>query len=176
MGDPRKQKKLFHRPRRIWTTDQLNSELYIMGSYGLRNKRELWKAQTEMARVRNQARALLALSTEARSEKEKRLLNFLSRIGLVKEGATLDDILGLKVEDLLERRLQTIIMKKTSLKSPSQARQIVSHGHVSIGNRKVNRPGYIVKADEENQIILHVEITSNPASSRAGEGTGTPAS
>jgi small subunit ribosomal protein S4 len=58
VGDPRKSKKLFHRPRRIWTTEQLGAELYIVGSYGLRNKRELWKAQTEVARFRNQARAL----------------------------------------------------------------------------------------------------------------------
>ena len=163
MGDPRKTRKLFRRPRMIWTTDQLNAELYVMGSSGLRNKREFWKAQTEVARIRNQARALLALSSEARSEKEKRLLNFLNRLGLVKEGATLDDILNLKVEDLLERRLQTIIMKKSGTKSPYQARQIVSHGHVSIGNRKVNIPGYLVRTDEEPQILLHVELPSAAA-------------
>lgn len=166
MGDPRKTRKLFRRPRMIWTTDQLNAELYVMGSYGLRNKRELWKAQTEVARIRNQARALLALSSEARSEKEKRLLNFLNRLGLVKEGATLDDILNLKVEDLLERRLQTIIMKKSGTKSPYQARQIVSHGHVSIGNRKVNVPGYLVRTDEEPQILLHVELPSAAAAAQ----------
>jgi small subunit ribosomal protein S4 len=163
MGDPRKNKKLYRRPRMIWTTDQLNAELYVMGSYGLRNKRELWRTQTEVARIRNQARALLALSTEVRSEKEKRLLNFLSRLGLVKEGATLDDVLNLKVEDLLERRLQTIVMKKSSSKSPYQARQIVSHGHVSIGNRKVNIPGYLVRSAEEQQILLHIELPAPPA-------------
>ena len=144
----------------IWTADQLNAELYIMGSYGLRNKRELWRAQTEVARIRNQARALLSLSTEARSEKEKRLLNSLNRLGLTKEGATLDDILNLKVEDLLERRLQTIIMRKAGTKSPYQARQVVSHGHVSIGNRKVNIPGYLVRMEEESQILLHIEVSS----------------
>lgn len=169
MGDPHKARKLFNRPRRIWATDQLNAELYIMGSYGLRNKRELWRAQTEMARIRNQARALLALSAEARVEKEKRLLNYLLRIGIVKEGATLDDILGLKVEDLLERRLQTIVMKRAGTKSPYQARQVVSHGHVSIGNRKVNIPGYIVKKDEEAGILLHIEMTRSSASQPTGE-------
>ena len=142
----------------IWTTDQLNAELYIMGSYGLRNKRELWRAETEVARIRNQARALLALSAELRAEKEKRLLNFLNRLGLAREGATLDDILNLKIEDLLERRLQTIVMKKIGTTSPYQARQIVGHGHVSIGNRKVNIPGYIVKAEEEHQIMIHIEV------------------
>jgi small subunit ribosomal protein S4 len=167
MGDPRKAKKLFRRPRMIWTTDQLNAELYIMGSYGLRNKRELWKAQTEVARIRNQARALLALSTEVRADKEKRLLNFLNRLGLVKEGATLDDILNLKVEDLLERRLQTIVMKKANAKSPYQARQIVSHGHVSVGNRKVNIPGYLVRTEEEPQILLHIETPSSAAAQSA---------
>ncbi|HXG07815.1 MAG TPA: 30S ribosomal protein S4 [Nitrososphaera sp.] len=163
MGDPRKSKKLYRRPRMIWTTDQLSTELYIMGSYGLRNKRELWKAQTEVARIRNQARALLALSAEARSEKEKRLLNFLNRLGLVKEGATLDDILNLKAEDLLERRLQTIVMRKSGATSPYQARQIVTHGHVSIGSRKVNIPGYLVRKDEEPQIMIHVEIPRTAA-------------
>ena len=90
MGDPRKPKKLFRRPRRIWTTDQLNAELYIVGSYGLRNKRELWRAQSEVARFRNQARALLALPAEVRQQKETQLLSFLNRLGLVNQSATLD--------------------------------------------------------------------------------------
>ena len=102
----------------------------------------------------------MALSAEARAEKEKRLLNFLNRLGLAKEGATLDDILNLKIEDLLERRLQTIVMKKSGIKSPYQARQLVSHRHVSIGNRKVNIPGYLVRTEEEPQILLHIEVPS----------------
>jgi small subunit ribosomal protein S4 len=161
MGDPRKSKKTYRRPRRIWTTDQLNAELYVTGSYGLRNKRELWKVQSEVARFRNQARALLALPTEVRHGKETLLLNFLNRLGLVNESATLDDVLNLKIEDILERRLQTIVMKKAGTKSPHQARQNVVHGHVSIGNRIVNIPGYLVKREEESQILLH--MTSPPS-------------
>jgi small subunit ribosomal protein S4 len=159
MGDPRKPKKSYHRPRRIWTSEQLNTELYIVGSYGLRNKRELWKAQTEIARIRNQARTLLSLPTELRYEKEKNLLGFLNRLGLVQESASLDDVLNLKIEDIIERRLQTVVMRKAKAKSPHQARQIVVHGHVSIGNRIVNLPGYLVKREEDPQILLHTEIS-----------------
>jgi small subunit ribosomal protein S4 len=158
LGDPHKPKKAFHRPRRIWTADQLNAELYVLGTYGLRNKRELWKAQSEIARLRNQARALLAIPTEVRRDKELRLLSFLNRMGLVKESATLDDVLNLKIEDILERRLQTIVMRKVGSKSAIQARQIVSHGHVSIGNRRVNLPGYIVRRDEEPNIFVHRDL------------------
>lgn len=169
MGDPRKPKKSYHRPRRIWTTDQLNAELYILGSFGLRNKRELWKAQTEVARFRNQARALLALATEARTEKESRLLKSLNRLGLVNESASLDDVLNLKIEDLLERRLQTIVMKKAGTKSPHQARQVVVHGHVSIGDRIINLPGYIVKKEEQDLIRLRVNMLTGSSSTQIPE-------
>jgi small subunit ribosomal protein S4 len=169
MGDPRKAKKSYTRPRSIWTSDQISSELYIVGSYGLRNKKELWKAQTEIARIRNQARALLAISTDVRHEKETKLLNYLSRLGIVEDSSTLDDILNLKIEDILERRLQTLVMKRSNLKSPYQARQIVVHGHVSIGDRKINLPGYLVKKDEEAQILIHftpvIEAASNTPTS-----------
>jgi len=157
LGDPHKPKKTYHRPRRIWTIDQLNAELYILGTYGLRNKRELWKAQSEIARIRNQARALLAIPTEVRHDKELRLLAFLNRLGLVNESATLDDVLNLKIEDILERRLQTIVMRKIMSKSAIEARQIVSHRHVSVGSQTVNLPGYIVRKDEEQNIIVHKE-------------------
>ncbi len=156
MGDPRKAKKSYTRPRSIWTSDQISSELYVVGSYGLRNKKELWKAQTEIARIRNQARSLLSLPIEVRHEKETKLLNYLSRFGLVTTSSTLDDILNLKIEDILERRLQTMVMKRSNLKSPYQARQLVVHGHVSIGNRKINLPGYLVKKDEELEILVHI--------------------
>ena len=159
MGDPRKPRKSYRRPRRIWNSDQLNSELYIIGSYGLRNKRELWKAQTKVANFRNQARTLLALTLEDRQEKETLLLSFLNRLGLTTT-SSLDDILNLKIEDILERRLQTIVMRKMGIKSPSQARQVVVHGHVSIGNRKVNLPGYLVKKEDENKILVHIQVTA----------------
>lgn len=157
MGDPRKSRKSFRRPRKIWNSDQLSAELYIIGSYGLRNKRELWKAQTKVANFRNQARTLLALTLEDRQEKESLLLSFLNRLGLTTT-ASLDDILNLKIEDILERRLQTIVMRKMGIKSPFQARQVVIHGHVSIGNRKVNLPGYLVKKEDESKILVHVEV------------------
>src|SRR5688572_4021 len=159
MGDPKKSRKTFRRPRQIWTTEQLSSELYLVGSYGLRSKNELWKAQTKVADIRNQARELLALTVEARQEQETKLLNHLHKLGLVKESASLDDILNLKLEDILERRLQTIIMKKGISKSPQQSRQLVVHGHVSIGDRIIDIPSYLVKKDEESQnVLLNLKI------------------
>jgi small subunit ribosomal protein S4 len=168
MGDPKKLRKSYRRPRRIWNSDQLSSELYIIGSYGLRNKRELWKAQTKVANFRNQARKLLALTLEERQEKESLLLSFLNRLGLANT-SSLDDILNLKIEDILERRLQTIVMRKMSIKSPFQARQVVVHGHVSVGNQKVNLPGYLVKKQDESKILVHVEVPGKSTDAAASQ-------
>ncbi|MFQ5969585.1 MAG: 30S ribosomal protein S4 [Nitrososphaerales archaeon] len=157
MGDPKRSKNKFRKPRRPWSSDQLTQELQILGTYGLRNKRELWKAQTELSRIRKQARALLALPHEVRHAKETELLQSLYRLGLVQEGATLDDVLNLMIENLLERRLQSIVMRKEFVKTPYQARQAVVHGHIIINGRVVNIPSYIVRREEEPEVAIRVD-------------------
>ena len=165
MGDPKRPKNQFKKPRRPWTSDQLMSELQIVGTYGLRNKRELWKAQTELSRIRKQARALLALPHEVRHGKETELLKSLRRTGLAQEGAPLDDVLNLTIETLLGRRLQSLVTKKGFAKTPYQARQVVVHGHITINDRIVSIPSYMVRRDEENMISVRKDSSYKPPSS-----------
>jgi small subunit ribosomal protein S4 len=148
-------------------------DLNTLGTYGLKNKRELWKARTELSRVRHQARSLLALRQEVREQKEPVLMKSLARIGLVKEGATLDDVLNLDIDDLLSRRLQTLVQKKFSFKTPYQARQAIVHGHVTIGDRIITVPSYIVNIKEEDGIHLSskFKIQNNPPSEAKQEDT-----
>lgn len=159
MGDyPKNSHKMWRRPKRPLNYDLLNEELYVLGTFGLKNKRELWKAHTELSRIRNQARSLLALTQEVRNKKEPTLMKSLARIGLVKENSTLDDVLNLKVTDLLSRRLQTVIQKKANIKTPYLARQAVVHGHVMIGDRIVTIPSYTVDVQEEKDVHLSPEV------------------
>ncbi|MDE1726203.1 MAG: 30S ribosomal protein S4 [Thaumarchaeota archaeon] len=159
MGDhPKNSRKMWRKPKRPLNYDLLSEELYVLGTYGLKNKRELWKAHTELSRIRNQARSILALTQDVRNKKEPTLMRSLTRVGLVKDDSTLDDVLNLKVTDLLSRRLQTVIQKKANIKSPYLARQAVVHGHVMIGERTVNIPSYTVTVEEENQVRLSPDI------------------
>ena len=157
MGDPKKPRKLYRKPKRPWNPEQLMNELELLGRYGLRNKRELWKAETELSRIRHMARTLLALPEDIRKEKERVLLASLNRLGLVNANATLDDILSLKVEDLLERRLQSMVMRRYNV-TPNHARQLIVHGHVMIGDRIIDIPSYLVRKDEEDKIKVREEI------------------
>jgi len=151
LGDPKKQRKKYETPRHPWRRDQLDVELRLMGEYGLRNKRELWRYKTMLSEMRGIARSLLAKSGTEREKSEQDFLARLRRMGLAGETTSVDDTLDLDIRDLLERRLQTVVFRNGLAGSPSQARQLISHGHVAVSGHVVTVPGYMVtKTDEES--------------------------
>lgn len=153
MGDPRKSKKKWEGPAHPWRKDILAHELELIGKYGLRNKKELWIARTLLRRWRMRARRLLALPPELREVRARPLTYKLYHLGLLASAeASLSDVLRLTVEDILERRLQTLVYKKGLATSLYHARQLITHGHIAIGGRRVRSTGYLVSRDEEEQI------------------------
>lgn len=158
MGDPKKARKKYETPGHPWKADRLAAELQLLGEYGLRNKRELWRAETVLRKIRAQARSLFVLTGEKRVQEEKRLIQRLYTMGLVDENATADSVLQLSVRDILERRLQTIVFKLGYAKSMYQARQLITHGHVYVGDNKVRSPSYHVMRGEESLIKVAIPI------------------
>ena len=155
MGDPKKQRKKFQTPRFSWRKDVLEEELKYLGQYGLRNKHELWRLKTTLSKTRGIARSLIGKSAEERAKMENELLTKLKKRGVLQETAVLDNVLDLSIEDLLERRLQTIVFRKGLTRTIFQSRQLITHGHVTIGNRRVTIPGYLVSKEEEAQITYN---------------------
>jgi len=159
MGDPKKPRKSWERPGHPWVKERLIEEMELVGQYGLRNKRELWKAQTVLRRIRDRAKALLSLPEEERRVRERSLVRALYNLGLLNsEDSSVDVILGLTVRDVLERRLQTIVYRKGLAKTIYEARQLVTHGHIAIGGRKVRSPGRLVTREEEQ--LVDYAVTS----------------
>ena len=152
MGNTKKQRKKYETPRFPWRTDILQEELKLLGQYGLRNKHELWRHKTMLSNFRGIARSLMDESPEKRRKMEEELLTRLKKLGVLHETEVLDDVLDLTIEDILERRLQTIIFRKGLVKTIYQARQLITHGHVTIGNQRVTVPSYIVTREDENKI------------------------
>jgi len=152
VGDPKKQRKKYETPRFAWRRDILQEELKLLGQYGLRNKRELWRHETTLSKFRGIARSLIGKTAEERAKMENELLTRLKKLGVLQETAVLDNVLDLAIEDVLERRLQTVVFRKGLTRTIYQSRQLVTHGHVAIGNRRVTVPSYIVSKEEEPQI------------------------
>ena len=153
MGDPKKQRKKFETPRFRWRKDILQEELKLLGQYGLRNKHELWRHKTMLSKTRGIARSLIGKTPEEREKMENELLARLKKRGILEDTAVLDNVLDLSIEDLLERRLQTIVFRKGLARTIFQSRQLITHGHVNIGNRRVTVPSYIVSKVEEEQVM-----------------------
>ena len=152
MGDPKRQRRKFETPRFPWRKDILQEELKILGTFGLRNKHELWRHETQLSKFRGIARSLIGRSPDERMKMENELLTRLKKFGVLQETAALDNVLDLAIEDLLERRLQTIVFRKNLTKTIFQSRQLITHGHIIIGNRRVTIPSYIVSREDEKQI------------------------
>jgi small subunit ribosomal protein S4 len=153
MGDPKKQRKKFETPRFRWRKDILQEELKLVGQYGLRNKHELWRHKTMLSKTRGIARSLIGKTHEERTKMENELLTRLKKLGILQDTAVLDNVLDLSIEDLLERRLQTTVFRKGLSRTIFQSRQLITHGHIIIGNRRVTVPSYIVSKGEEEQVI-----------------------
>ncbi|MBS7655350.1 30S ribosomal protein S4 [Candidatus Bathyarchaeota archaeon] len=149
MGDPRKQRKKYETPRHPWRREQLEAELKLLGEYGLRNKRELWRYKSMLSKIRAIARSLLGKPEEEREKLRREYIPKLVKLGLLPENAGIDEVLDLDVKNLLERRLQTLVFKLNLAKSIHQARQLVTHGHIMIGDKIVSVPGYLVTKEEE---------------------------
>jgi len=155
MGKPKFSRKKYETPSHPWQEDRIKAENELVKKYGLKNKREVWKARTKLRKLRGQARELLAKvkGTETQGKKESdQLLMHLNKLNILPLNSTLDDVLALEIESILSRRLQTIVYLNGLANTPDQARQLISHGHIAVGERKVTVPSYLVTKDEEAKI------------------------
>lgn len=152
MGDPKKQRRSYSKPRQLWQMERIEREKKLVKKYGLKNGKELWKVESLLRTFRRRARKLLTLKTEQAEIEKKQLLDRLSTLNISKKSAGIDDVLVMKIEDILERRLQTMVQKTGLANTPKQARQFIVHGLITIGGNRVTSPSYLVKRDEEKDI------------------------
>ncbi|KAJ0230865.1 40S ribosomal protein S9-2 [Hirschfeldia incana] len=147
--------KTFKKPRRPYEKERLDAELKLVGEYGLRCKRELWRVQYALSRIRNAARELLTLDEKnpRRIFQGEALLRRMNKNGLLDESQNkLDYVLALTVENFLERRLQTIVFKSGMAKSIHHARVLIRQRHIRVGRQLVNIPSFMVKVDSQKHI------------------------
>jgi len=158
MGDPRRTRRKYQKPAHPWEGLRIEEEKEITKEYGLKNKKEIWKAQSKVRSFARLAKKITSSKTPQALKEEKELLNKLFKYNLLSKDAKTEDILSLETKHLLERRLQTIVFKKGLTRTMNQARQAITHGHVSIDNKKVDVPSYLVSRDQENKISLSPKL------------------
>ena len=159
MGDPKFPGKHYNTPSHPWQKVRIDEERTLTQQYGLKNKKEIWKANTKIRSMRRQARKLTATSGDEQAQKEKSLLLAkLNRLGMLEQESGLEDVLRMTPENILDRRLQTQVYLQGLSSTAKQARQLIVHGHISVDGAVTRVPGMIVtKLQEKN-------ITYSPSS------------
>lgn len=161
--------KTYKVPRRPYVKARLDHEMKLCGEFGLRNKREIYRVAYALARMRKAARELLTLEEKnpRRLFEGNALIRRLIRIGVLDKGMNkLDHVLALKIEDFLERRLQTQVFKLGLAKSIHHARVLIRQRHVRVGKQLVDVPSFVVRLD--SQKLIDFALTSPFGGARAG--------
>ncbi|MFB6216911.1 MAG: 30S ribosomal protein S4, partial [Candidatus Aenigmatarchaeota archaeon] len=149
----KKLRKQYETPNEGWSEDRIRKEKQLVDEYGLKNKKEVYKAESNLRALRREARKLVAESDETQIND---LINKANSLGLVKEDAALEDILTLNVTDILDRRLQSAVNRRGFSDTAKEARQLVVHGHVYVDGERVNIPSYILTQEEEKKVELRM--------------------
>jgi len=169
MGYHKKASRTWYRPRRAYEKERLDRELKLCGEYGLRNKREIWRVNFLLSKIRSVARNLLILPEKdpKRLFEGQALLRRLTRLGLLGENEQkLDHVLGLTVEKFLDRRLQTRVFAAGLARSIHHARTLIFQRHIRVGKQTVNQPGFAVRVESER--VVEFALTSPFGGGRPG--------
>jgi small subunit ribosomal protein S4 len=148
MGDIKRKRKKYEKPRKMFDSVRIKEENVLVNAYGLKNKREIWKAKSVTSKIRKRAKSLISKS----DEEINTFIEKLKQRGILVEN--ISDVLALGEKDILERRLQTVLFKKKLANTPRQARQLITHKYVLVNGRVVNTPSFWVSRDLEGQIEL----------------------
>ena len=153
MGDPKFPSKHYNTPSHPWQKTRIEQERTLTHQYGLKSKKEIWKADTKVREMRRQARKLTAKANDEQAQKEKTLLlNKLSRLGMLEQGSALEDVLRMSPENILDRRLQTQVYLQGLASTVKQSRQLIIHGHISVEGAVNRVPGMLVTKTQEKNI------------------------
>jgi len=166
MGDPKKTRKKYKTPIHPWQGARIEAERVLKRRYGLKNKTEIWKASSELMRINSQVKGIIrerAKGNRQALKEEKQLLEKLLRYGLADENTKIEDVLGLNINNILDRRLQSVVFRLGLAINSLQARQLIIHGHIFVDGKRVSVPSYFVSRDNE------FKISFDPASSFASD-------
>ena len=146
--------KIYSKPRRPFDKARIEEEAKIIEEFGLKNKREIWKADSRIKEIREKAKNLISADTN----EQKKLFDRLKKMGF--NVNSIGNVLSLDKRDYLRRRLQTVLVNKKLAASPKSSRQLITHRKVLVGGKAVDSPSYLVPIDMEDKIIIKIKKKS----------------
>lgn len=162
MGEPKKLRKTYYGPSHPWQKTRIDEEILLTRDHGFKNKAEIWKMSSLLSGFKRQAKRLAALQSEQAKKETRQLFDRLASLGLLKD-ESYDAVLEISLKDVIDRRLQSVLVTRGLARTPKQARQFITHNHVMVGEKVISSPSYLVKKSQEMQVAF------SPSSNLASE-------
>lgn len=156
MGDIKRKRKLFRRPKKLFDKTRIDEENILIKRYGLKNKREVWKAKTAVSKLRQRAKSLIGKDII----KQQIFFDKLNKMNM--KITDISDVLALTEENLFERRLQTFLFKKKLANTIKAARQLIVHKNVLVDGNIVNIPSFVITKELEDKISIKEKGKKTP--------------
>jgi small subunit ribosomal protein S4 len=156
MGDTKRFTNKYDTPSHPWRRERIEVESVLRRDFGLKNTREAWKASTKLKTFKAQIKSFVRMPEAQANVEREALTRKLAKYGLMPEDGNIEGVLGYNAEKILERRLQTVLVRRKLARTMNQARQFITHRHVAVNGRVITAPGYLVPVVEENSITFKV--------------------
>jgi small subunit ribosomal protein S4 len=154
MGDIKKFTNKYETPSHPWRKDRIETERALRRQYGLKNSTELWKLNSKLKKFKDQVKSFATMPAAQAGIEREQLKARLAKYGIMPEDGNLEGVLGYTAPILLDRRLQTVLVKKNLAHTMRQARQFITHRHILVGDKCITAPGYLVAVNEEGAITF----------------------
>ncbi len=163
MGDIKRLKKNYSTSAHPWIRAEIEEATELRKEYGLSTRKEILIANSFLKKYKDIAKRLIADTTTQGQREREQMMGKLHKLGLLPVGSRLDDVLSLRTKNLLDRRIQTIVFRKGLARSPKQARQFITHRHITLGHKEINSPSYLVTVEEEGALMFKNNSSLAPA-------------
>ncbi len=154
MGDIKRLRKKYFTLAHPWIAAEIEESKKIKAEYGVLRRKEILIASSFLKKYKDLAKKLIANATVQGKREAEQIMGKLQRLGMLPAAAQLEDVLGLTLKDVLERRLQTQVFRKNLSRSMKQARQFITHRHIAIAGQEITSPGHLVTQAEEAGIYF----------------------
>ena len=153
MGLPKKHRKKYVSHKKKWDKNTILEEKDLIKDYALKNKKEIRKIELKLSKIKNQAKSFNRTTETKNSPEAKNFIDKLKKKGYLNSDAvSMDEVLDIEIRNILERRLSNILYKNKMARTPKQARQFITHKHISVAGKRIDSPSYSVSLEEEVQV------------------------
>ncbi len=153
MGGLVKHRKKYVSHKKRWDKKTIVDEAVLVNDYALKNKTEIRKVEMEISKIKKIAKSLNRTVESKEGDIAKNFVEKLKVNGYLNVDATsLDEVLEIKLRNILERRLSNIVYKNKLARTPIQARQFVVHRHITVNGKLVDSPSFMVPLNLESTV------------------------